>query len=176
MNMGEKLVFRTPVKEDKAIILDYKEEFIKSGDSLDGTGGLLEAKTFEEWFGIYEKGLSEETVPEGWVPATTFLAIGEESGRLMGFINIRHRLNERLLLHGGNIGYSVRASERRKGYASRILGFGLSECRKLGMDRVLLTCNKTNTASAKTMLHHGAALENEITEAERVTQRYWITL
>ena len=54
--------------------------------------------------------------------------------------------------------------------------FGLEECRKLGLERVLITCDKENIASAKTILSCGGVLENEIPEEGRITQRYWIAL
>ena len=91
-------------------------------------------------------------------------------------IDIRHRLNEYLLQFGGNIGYSVRPSQRRKGYATEMLALGLEECRKLGLDRALVTCDKTNIGSAKTIQKNGGVLENEVLEGDRITQRYWIAL
>ncbi|HBP25488.1 MAG TPA: GNAT family N-acetyltransferase [Acholeplasmatales bacterium] len=91
-------------------------------------------------------------------------------------IDIRHRLNDYLFRLGGNIGYSVRKSERRKGYAKAMLGLALEKCRKLGLERVLVTCYKDNLASAKTILANGGVLENEIVESTGITQRYWITL
>ena len=91
-------------------------------------------------------------------------------------IDIRHRLNEYLLQFGGNIGYSVRPSQRRKGYATEMLALALEECRKLGIDRALVTCDKTNIGSAKTIQKNGGVLENEVLEGDRITQRYWIAL
>ena len=91
-------------------------------------------------------------------------------------IDIRHRLNEYLLQFGGNIGYSVRPSQRRKGYATEMLALALEECRKLGLDRALVTCDKTNIGSAKTIQKNGGILENEVLEGDRITQRYWIAL
>lgn len=91
-------------------------------------------------------------------------------------IDIRHRLNEYLLQFGGNIGYSVRPSQRRKGYATEMLALALEECRKLGLDRALVTCDKTNIGSAKTIQKNGGVLENEVLEGDRITQRYWIAL
>jgi predicted acetyltransferase len=89
-------------------------------------------------------------------------------------IDIRHYLNDYLLRIGGNIGYSVRASERRKGYAKEMLRLALLKCRKLDLEKVLITCFKHNIASAKTIIANGGILENEITDEDGITQRYWI--
>ncbi|WP_330577824.1 GNAT family N-acetyltransferase [Alkaliphilus pronyensis] len=113
---------------------------------------------------------------EGLVPATTYLAISTDDSRLVGMLDIRHRLNDYLINFGGHIGYSVRKTERNQGYATEMLALGLLQCKKLGIKRVLITCNKNNIASAKTILKNGAMLENEVTEGNNITQRYWITL
>ena len=95
---------------------------------------------------------------------------------MVGIIDIRHRLNDYLLQFGGNIGYSIRKSERGRGYAKAMLSLGLAECRNLGLEKVLITCDKENIASAKTILACGGVLENEIAEGRRITQRYWVAL
>jgi Acetyltransferase (GNAT) family. len=169
-----KLVLPTP--EYKEQILDYKREFLESGDSMDGTAGLNRYETFEEWYQALCENSREETVREGFVPATTFLAVSNDSGRLIGMIDIRHRLNDYLYRVGGHVGYSVRKSERRKGYATEMLGLALKECLKLNIKKVLITCDKNNVASARTILKNGGVLENEIEAGNRTIQRYWITL
>lgn len=165
-----------PSLEYKDKLLDYKREFIENGDSMDGTAGLKNAETFEEWYSTFCDNLKEETVKEGLVPATTYMAISIDNGRLIGMIDIRHRLNDYLLNFGGHIGYSIRKSERQQGYATEMLGLALKECVKFKIKKVLVTCDKDNVASAKTMINNGAELENEILEENRITQRYWITL
>ncbi|WP_026476229.1 GNAT family N-acetyltransferase [Alkaliphilus transvaalensis] len=165
-----------PSLKYKDELLDYKREFIESGDSMDGTAGLRNANTFEEWYSAFCDNLKEETVGEGLVPATTYMAITTDDERLVGMIDIRHRLNNYLLNFGGHIGYSVRKSERNKGYATEILALALIECKKMNINHVLITCDKENVASAKIMIKNGAKLENEIPEGEGITQRYWITL
>jgi predicted acetyltransferase len=169
-----KLILPTPEYKEK--LLDYKREFMDNGDSMDGTGGLGRAKSFEEWYQAFLDNLKEETVQAGMVPATTYMAISTDDGRLIGMIDIRHRLNDYLFHYGGHIGYSIRKSERQQGYATEMLALALNECAKLNMDKVLITCDKDNTASAKTMIKNGAILENEIPEGNGITQRYWITL
>lgn len=162
-----------PAPEYKEQILCYKKEFLENGDSMDGCGGLNLAETFEDWFENWKNSQSEETVRSGLVPSTTYLAVDEDDV-LVGMIDIRHRLNDSLLLHGGHIGYSIRKSQRRKGYATEMLGLALKECPKYGIERALVTCAGTNIGSAKTIQKNGGVLENEIQEGERMTQRYWI--
>jgi predicted acetyltransferase len=166
-----------PNVEHKEILMDYKKEFIKNRDSMDGSAGLTNSKSFEEWYKAFNDNLKEETVRDGLVPATTYLAL-DESEKLIGMIDIRHRLNEYLLNFGGHIGYSVRKSERRKGYATEMLKLALKKCIELNIKEVLITCDKENIASAKTIISNGGVLENEIFDSNdnTMTQRYWITL
>ena len=94
----------------------------------------------------------------------------------MGAVNIRHYLNESLLLNGGHIGDGIRPSERRKGYATAMIGLALEECKKLGIDKVLMVCDKENIGSAKSIINNGGVLENEVVVDGVTEQRYWITL
>jgi len=80
------------------------------------------------------------------------------------------------LLDGGHIGDGVRPSERRKGYATAMIALALDECRKLGIEKVLMVCNKENTGSAKSIQNNGGVLENEINVEGETVQRYWIQL
>jgi len=169
-----KLVLPTPEYKEK--LMDYKREFIENGDSMDGTAGLKDAETFEEWYSAFCDNLSEETVRDGLVPATTYMAISTYDDRLIGMIDIRHILNDYLLKFGGHIGYSIRKSERQQGYATEMLSLALIECEKLNIKKALITCDKNNVASAKTITNNGGKLENEIAEGNGITQRYWITL
>lgn len=113
---------------------------------------------------------------DGLVPDSTFFCLDEERNILVGAVNIRHYLNDFLLAHGGHIGDGIRPSERRKGYATKMIGLALEECKKLGITRVLLVCDKDNIGSAKSIVKNGGILENEVTRDGTVEQRYWIDL
>ncbi|MBQ6517692.1 MAG: GNAT family N-acetyltransferase [Anaerolineaceae bacterium] len=126
-------------------------------------------------FDYYLEHLEVKTPTDGKVPDSVFFLLDEDRNRLLGAVNIRNYLNEALLKEGGHIGDGIRPSERRKGYAAEMIRLALIECRKLGIDRVLMTCEKSNIGSAKSILKNGGVLENEFINSEGcVEQRYWI--
>ena len=93
-------------------------------------------------------------------------------------IQVRHYFNEYLEKFGGHIGYSVRPSERRKGYAKKMLKDCLKYCEEINLDKVLITCMDSNVGSRKTILRNGGVYENTVFEPSREVnlERYWITL
>lgn len=125
-------------------------------------------------FDRYLSELEHKEVREGHVPSSTLFCLDEERGIFVGAVNIRHRLNESLLLNGGHIGDGVRPSERRKGIATRMIALALEECKKLGIRDVLMVCDKENIGSAKSIIRNGGVLENEVEVDGTVEQRYWI--
>ena len=128
-------------------------------------------------FNFYLEHLEVKDAKEGLVPDSVFFLLDEERNRLLGAVNIRHYLNDNLLKEGGHIGDGIRPGERRKGYATEMVRLALIECKKLGIDRVLMTCDKDNVGSAKSILKNGGVLENEfLNEEGNIEQRYWIDL
>jgi predicted acetyltransferase len=132
------------------------------------------AEGFAAWVdGLVAAADQDLPVPEGWVHCTFRWIV--EGDRYLGVIALRHELNDFLQRAGGHIGYSVRPSARRRGLASWALGEMLIEARKRGLDRVLVTCNVTNEASARTIEGRGGVLE-DVRETELgLLRRYWIT-
>ena len=167
-----------PTMEYSEQIRAYRQEFLDSGDSMDGTGGLKNFDDPQEWIDFLEKHKDPKTVPEGRVPSTQLIFVRDEDQKIVGMIDIRHYLNEYLRKFGGHIGYSVALSERRKGYATQMLKATLPMCRELGIDKVLITCIKENEGSRRTILNNGGIYESTVYEPGEKTEleKYWITL
>lgn len=115
-------------------------------------------------------------LPEGWVPATELWLV--DNDEVIGTVNIRHFLTEQLLRVGGHIGYWIRPSKRQMGYGKKILELALPQAKRLGIDKVLVTCDDTNIGSQKIIEANGGILENtvEIEEGHPKKKRYWINL
>ncbi len=145
---------------------------------MDGTGPLRRLSDPLEWLAAVERFRRSETVPEGRVEATQFICAREADDRLVGMIQVRHRFNEYLEKYAGHIGYSVRPSERRKGYAKQMLALVLPFCRALGLERVLISCHDTNEASRRTILANGGVYESTVFHPDDggMLERYWIDL
>ncbi len=174
----EKLKLTEPTMEHEKEILAYRQEFLDSGDSMDGTGSLRRCENAAQWFEEIEMFRAPATVPADKVPATQYVFVRESDGKVVGMLQFRHCLNDYLRQFAGHIGYSVRPSERRKGYAEQMLKTVLPLCRAFGLDRVMVTCRDTNEGSRRTILANGGVYESTAYEPDRQVnlQRYWIDL
>ena len=165
-----------PTMEYDREIQAYRSEFLANGNSMDGCGSLRNYENTAEWLEKLEEGKDPETVPPDRVPATQYIFVREEDGRVLGMLQLRHCLNEYTERFAGHIGYSVRPSERRKGCASAMLREALPLCRDLGLDRVLVCCRVENEASRRVILKNGGVYDGTVREPRRGVEleRYWI--
>ena len=172
----EKIILIKPDLSYADEIIKYKEESLKENPLINGAAGLNNFSSIEGWLEELKMKSSEDTIPEGLVPSTTYLAVREIDNYIVGMIDIRHYLNEFLTQVGGNIGYDVRKSERNKGYAKQMLKLALEKCKDLKMKKVLITCDEDNIASEKVILSANAKLEDIRNVDGENKKRFWIDL
>ena len=157
----------------KSAIL-YIEELLSYNSAIHGTGFLdryLESSGYEEW--LDEIRYLEFNSDSSKVSASTFFMV-DDNDFIIGMVNIRHTLNDKLLFHGGNIGYSIRPTKRGKGYAKIALFLALKECFSLGLTRVLITAEDNNVPSYRTIEALGGVMENKVLDDGKYFRRYWI--
>lgn len=114
-------------------------------------------------------------LPDGSVHNDLYWIV--DDGEFIGFLSFRHELNEWLREAGGHIGYAVRPSRRRQGYAAAALRLALQRAREIGLDRVLITCDDGNIASYRTIEGAGGVLQDVSDQSERghaLLRRYWV--
>lgn len=171
----EKFYLESPSIKRKDEAINYVKEFYENNSNLNGDSGLDKyLDDYEGWLEFLNKLSNPLTVPSGYCPGYEYFLIRKNDSKLVGLINLRYNLNKNLLLHGGHIGYSIKVSERRKGYNKINLYLCLIKARELGLDKVLLTAYDDNIGSVKTILDAGGVLENKINDNGKLLGRYWI--
>ena len=162
---------RRPILADKVTVLEMMAEFEKYQSPHDGGFWDTENFVYEEWL---ETNMQKEmgiNLHENRVPSIQFVSF-DDVGHALGFLNLRLSLNEDLLNYAGHIGYSIRPSERGKGYAKESLRQGLQIAKEKNIKRALVTCSTENPASRAVILANGGELE----DVRNGTERYWIEL
>lgn len=160
-------------------IMQFKTEILAANDpdSFAGCYSLELSETAQQWVEACMAMESPETCPENFVTSTTYMAVRTSDNRVVGIIEIRHHINHPILgTWGGHIGYSIRPSERRKGYGKEMLRLCLLKCAERNMDKVMVTCSTENMISEKTILGNGGIFEKTVPGDGEIMKRYWITL
>lgn len=154
-----------PTRKYKQQAIDYIREFNNYGSRINGVGGLdkyLDA--YDTWLIKLEN--DSVGFNERGIPIKTFFLIREEDNRLVGMINIRVSKDIKILKDAGHIGYSIRPTERSKGYNKVNLYLGLKYLDKHNIDVALLSCIDSNLASSKTIESLGGVLYDEVYKEE----------
>jgi len=156
----------------------YRESFLDALAEYHAEGRYLDLGpgNFNDFLAWLADGADPDRVPPGFVPQTTYWLV--EDGTFLGRLSLRHELNDSLRLNGGHISYDIRPAKRRRGYGTSALALGLDEARKIGLARVLITCDDNNIGSRRIIEANGGVLQDRITVPgeEGLKRRYWIEL
>ncbi|MEK3726131.1 GNAT family N-acetyltransferase [Paenibacillus sp. FSL H8-0034] len=164
-----------PSMEYREAYLSFYDDWISSGEDIVPWVVEKDPSDFTAMLeSLYSEDSEEKLTNPHWVPHSTYWLMNEDN-LLVGAANIRHRLNLKLMNSGGHIGYGIRPSYRRKGYASALLARTLQITKAMGLDKVLLVCDKDNIGSEKTILKHGGVFESEfVMDDGNIIKRFWI--
>lgn len=169
------LKLTSPNTELEFEYLNFIQEFLDNKEELIPFSLRYKNKNFSALIELINGFSNGKNIPENFVPSTTFWMVNNQN-RIIGIIDIRHQLTENLKYFGGHIGYGIRPSERGKGYAVIMLRMALTKAKEIGIKDVLITCKKSNIASAKVIKANGGKLNSEGEIDGKLIQRYLIYL
>lgn len=163
MTKMEQFYLEIPSLKRKKEIIDYINELVLYNSDINGIevfAKILDDYAFEQ---VLEHCLNLENKEYakklGKAQMKNFLLIRCQDNKVVGALNIRFNLPEKMKKFGGNIGYGIRPTERRKGYNKINFYLGLIEAQKIGLDKVKLVCEASNLGSIRTMEALGGILE-----------------
>lgn len=168
-----------PSTEYEKSFLEAVEEFRAEKKQQDVEASLVkrcdDCADFSELVEKIRGEAEGKYLPEGYVPHTVYWLVDGKT--FIGWLDIRHTLTDHLREVGGNIGYAIRPTERKKGYGTKILKLALLKAKEMGLTSIRITCDDTNTASARIIEKNGGVFENTTTTKEGIVKRrYWICL
>jgi predicted acetyltransferase len=168
----QRIIQKYPVINESEY-LEYIKEWENTGEKIVPSTTNRKHLSFDEMKKKWEMEETKEMYKLGFVPSTLYYFI-ENNQRIVGAIHFRYELNDTLMHHGGHIGYGIRPSERRKGYATIMLRQLLQEIKKQGYRKVLITCDDNNLGSIGTILNCNGRLEDKVEFEGTIVRRYWV--
>ena len=170
------IVVRELKKNDEEQVTNLVDEIRAYDGNFEGMDNIGRIEDFDEFLQTLEKNKHQELIKPGYSPQTTFGVF--DDGKLIGGFNLRHELKGNLINHGGNIGYLVRPTERKKGYGTIILNCALKKAKEIGLGRVLVTCREENIGSSRVIEKNGGIYQNNYYDEyyNATFKRYWINL
>ncbi len=172
----ERIKLVKPTLELKKNALEYRREHFNFGEQIINGSELFDKiASYEEWLEKVIANSSAETVDPDWVLTDTFFAVRVSDNKIVGIADLRYQLNE-FLKDFGNCGYSIRPSERRKGYATEVLKQIRLIAKKHGMQQLQLSAEKDNIASIKTIEKNGGVYSRSFSFENEEAYIYFIDL
>lgn len=172
----KQLYITRPSMEYESEYLSFYQEWKDSGEDMVPWVISKDPSNFQGMIQFLFDSEKGENLPENWVPDSTYWLINENR-KVIGAVNIRHRLNDKLVNSGGHIGYGIRPSERRKGYATKLLSLSLEKAKELGIQKVLVVCDEGNKGSEKTIMTNSGVRDMDFIEEDgNIVKRFWIEL
>lgn len=174
--MNQVLCLVRPTMEYKEKALEYRSEHFAQGENtIYGSELFDKTESYEQWLSSVTRNTDPKTVDENWVVTDTFFVVRKSDGRIIGIIDLRHTLND-FLRDLGNCGYSVRPSERKKGYGTEMLRLLLQAAREAQMKELQISVERENTASAKVIRKNGGVYERSFPYENEMADIYKIVL
>ncbi len=170
------LYLKFPTMEDKEKWVEFIKEYRLDNPNVKPLG-CSENINYEEWLNKIMNEHKGIELQDGRVPSSVYFLM--HGDKIIGYLSIRHNLDNNFLsLYGGHIGYGVRPSERRKGFATIMLNLALEKCRELGIENVMVSCKDDNIGSAKTIENNCGILREIIfiPEENCKFRKYWINV
>ena len=166
--------YRLPTLEDREALQAYLSECRNNNEQNVLLHQELFEKDYSAWVGCIERNSRDGNGDWG----RSLMLLCSDDDEAVGILCIRYELSRELEAVYGNIGYSVKASKRGRGYATQMLQYALGVCKGFGLESVTLGCYKENAASAAVMKKCGGVLvvENENFTEGRTSQYYKINL
>jgi predicted acetyltransferase len=174
--MGNRLRLTKPSMDLEDEYLSFYKEWIDTGEDMYPWVIEKDPSNFMEMVQFLTDNENGKNLPNGWVPDSTYWLINEDK-RILGVVNIRHQLSVYLLSCGGHIGYGIRPSERRKGFATELLALSLQKAKELSISKALIICDQTNMGSVRTIIKNGGIPDTDFIEDDgSVMKRFWIEI
>lgn len=174
--MSEKIKLVSPSKELERQALEYRKEHFDFGESvINGSELFDKIDDYNEWLNKVILNSNIETVSSDWVLTDTFFAVRESDGKIVGIIDLRYQLNE-FLKDFGHCGYSVRPTERNKGYATEMLTQICQKAKNYGQKYLQLSAEKSNIPSIRTIIKNGGKYSRSFCIGGEIANIYLIDL
>ncbi|MDD3142311.1 MAG: GNAT family N-acetyltransferase [Lachnospiraceae bacterium] len=174
--MKYSIILVKPTKDMKIAALEYRKEHFDYGERIiNGSELFDQIEDYDEWLEKVTANSKEETVSNDWVLTDTFFALRQFDNRIVGIVDLRYELND-FLKDFGHCGYSVRPSERQKGYATRMLSKICQIASQHGLKELQLSVEKNNLPSVKTILKNGGVYQRSFVVDSEIADVYYINL